>query len=103
MNLKEMYSSKDYQSYTESKLGNDLFINDADRASRMHEAAEEGCEGSTHAEIIEDWREYLNALKITDEDECGYISQEDFDNITKEIDACEEWHQKNGSLHQQIG
>lgn len=32
-------------------------LNDPDRAERCHDAAEYGSDGSTHREIINDWRE----------------------------------------------
>jgi hypothetical protein len=101
--LPEMYNSREYESFISDKLGNDLFINDPDRAERIHDAAEDGVDGSTHQERIDDWRDFLNTLKIIDpEDETskGDITQQVYDSITVEIDACEEWHLKNGSLEQ---
>jgi hypothetical protein len=109
--LNEMYRSRGFQIFQESKLGNDLFINDPDRAKRIYDAAEEGCEGSTHAEVMEDWREYLDTVKIyipdmdTDVEDIAKcdITQATYDAILKEIDECEAWHEKNGSLHNEIG
>ena len=101
--LTEMYGSREYEYFISDKLGNDLFINDPDRAERIHEAAEWGTDGSTHQEIIEDWREFLELQKIIDpEDEdttAGDITQETYNNISSEIDGCEAWHDKNGSLN----
>lgn len=104
--LEEMYGSMEFDAYISDKLGNDLFINDPERAERIHEAAEAGCDGSTHAEVIEDWRDFLNNLTLFDpeiEGDKGDITDEDYTRIEAEIDACEAWHQKNGSLNQQIG
>lgn len=104
--LEEMYSSREYDAYISDRLGNDLFISDPDRAERIHEAAEHGTDGSTHAEVIEDWRDFLNSLKPIDPDfpeDGGEITEEDFDRIEAEIAACETWHEMNGSLNQIIG
>lgn len=113
--LEELYQSSGFDIFRESKLGNDLFISDPDRANRIHEAAEHGAEGSTHAEIMEDWREYLDQLKdehdrhawsIDDEaagDAYAAEIQTLFDSIAAEIDNCEAWHEANGSLHEEAG
>lgn len=90
--LGELWRSQEFQIFTESKLGNDLFINDPERANRIHDAAEHGCDGSTHAEHIEDWQEFLDDSELPDEIK---------ESIQKEIDACEAWHAANGSLHTQ--
>lgn len=102
-NLKELYSSRGFEIFTESKLGNDLFINDPERAERIHKAAEDGCDGSTHAEIIGDWREYLNQLDISDEYRNGDLTQDEFDSIEAEIDACEKYHEEKGTIWEEIG
>jgi hypothetical protein len=108
--LQEMYQSTEYQGYISDRLGNDLFINDPKRADRIYKAAEDGGDGSTHAEVIEDWRDYLNMLKVYDpecdepEDQARRdITLSVYDSISHEIDECEEWHSKNGSLYHQIG
>lgn len=110
--LSEMYNSSEYEWFISDKLGNDLFINDPERAERLHDAAEFGTDGSTHAETIEDWRDFLNTLKVFDPefdmDEDDDITKLDLsrydilletkETIEKEIASCEEWHEKNGSL-----
>ena len=69
-----------------------------DRCTRIYDGAEHGAEGSTHGEIITDWREAFGDF------------QRDFDlpekiinTIEKEINDCETWHEKNGSLETQLG
>jgi hypothetical protein len=101
--------------FRESKLGNDLFISDPDRADRIHEAAEHGCDGSTHAECMEDWREFMETLEsdfssqawgMDDEMEADAFTEAweaRRDALAEEIDACEAWHAKNGSLHSEVG
>lgn len=113
--IREMLDSRAFQTFQESKLGNDLFISDPDRAERIHDAAEDGCDGSTHAEHIDDWREFVDDVRDDamrqawnmDADEGREAVEHDVeawhDKITQEIDACEAWHEANGSLHEQVG
>lgn len=113
-NLSEMIRSSAFQSFQESRLGNDLFIDDPQRAERIHDAAENGCNGSTHGEVIQDWRDFLNdrySVVVYDSpyDADDLLDGKSFDitestraKIDKEIDDCEEWHIKNGSINQEI-
>lgn len=68
----------------------DLFINEPARGARVWEAAEEGAEGSTHAEIIRDWTRNAEA------------NLRDWPNVRDAIltaaEDCEAWHEVNGSL-----
>lgn len=105
-NLNSMLRSRAFESFQSDLLRNDLFLSDPERAERIHEYAESGSDGSTHAERIDDWREFLRSLKVIDAefpDDGGDISQDVYDAIESEIDDCEQWHEKNGSLHQIIG
>lgn len=106
----------DWQS---SKLGNDLFINDPDRASRIYDAAEDGCDGSTHAEHIEDFTEYADehytelerAAEYLDESVCSNLEltvllgeiEVAREALTADLERLEKWHADNGSLHEQVG
>lgn len=102
MTIDEMLNSREYQGFISDRLGNDLFLSDPDRADRMYEAAEDGCDGSTHAEVIEDWRTYAGILR----DQAGEDdeqAQAGIDDLEAEIDACEKWHDENGSLNEQLG
>ena len=91
--LEDMYRCKEYAEFNADRLGNDLYINDPDRADRCDEAAEYGSDGSTHAEIIEDWREFLDMIDV---------SQKTRARIASEINRCEKWHIKNGSINQSV-
>lgn len=87
-----------------------------DRYNRCMDAAENGSDGSTHAEHIEDLRDWMkevfrdigraaNKLVETDEEE---TEAEDIINAAytaceASIDECEAWHEKNGSLQTQCG
>jgi len=105
--LQDMYESNEYQSYMADKLGNQLYISDPERAERLQEAAEDGCDGSTHQEQIDDWKEFLDTLRVNDpeidEPGEGDLTQQQYDKISSEIDDCEAWHDKNGSLFSQRG
>ena len=101
--IDDLLAHPQWDGFIESKLGNDLFINDPDRAERIHDAAEDGCDGSTHAERIEDWRDFaemlFRSLSWDEREEVEPIH----DALLAEIDTCKAWHEKNGSLHEVIG
>ena len=44
MTLDQLINTDEFMMFISDKLGNDLFINDPDRADRIHEAAEFGCD-----------------------------------------------------------
>jgi hypothetical protein len=101
--IDELLNHPKWDGFIGSKLGNDLFINDPERAERIHEAAEYGSDGSTHYEIIEDWREFADMLFRSlpwDEREEAEPSS---DILHIAINQCKEWHEKNGTLHKQVG
>ena len=66
--LREMLDSEEWQAFESDKLGNSLYLEDPERADRIQEAAGGGCDGSTHGEHIDDWREFLGCLSIIDPD-----------------------------------
>jgi hypothetical protein len=105
-NLDDLIRSDGFQAFDSDRRGNQMFLDDPERADRCYDAAENGSDGSTHAEIIQDWRDYLGTLKVIDPEfpeENGDITEEICNTIISEIDTCEEWHAKNGSLHEQLG
>lgn len=77
------------------------FVNEPERANRCNDAAEEGCDGKTHAEVIEDWREAFSAW-IRDmrkwNDPERFIAA-----VNAHFDSVESWHERNGSLFTEIG
>ena len=91
--LSEMLESREFQIFMESKMGSDLFIMEPERAARCHEAAEDGGDGSTHGEIIADWREFLGEFHEWEPGGPGcyapYLPKEVLERINAEIDACE--------------
>ena len=88
--------SEAMESQREGVYGNDGWINDPERRERIEEAAEEGAEGSTHAEIIDDWRGALPYF-------CDYITEAIEKALDRHIDEIEAHHEAQGTLHNQIG
>jgi len=113
--VNELINHPSWDGFISDKLGNDLFINDPDRADRNYNAAEDGADGSTHAEHIEDWREFVDILEseasslinCADSDEEADKLQNELNDavefIRADIDKCEAWHVANGSIDEQIG
>lgn len=96
------------------------FINEADRAARCYDAAEVGCSGSTHSEVIDDFREFGDDLlrdqwrAIEYKMEQDDASPEDYEQaeaiftecetaFNADCDRLESWHEENGSLHESCG
>ena len=98
------------------------FINEPDRAARCHDAAAEGCDGSYHWEVIEDFREFGRDLlreawnlitnELCDLEEADYAlvyagAEAAFEECERRFEAdcdqCEEWHVKNGTINMQGG
>lgn len=94
MTLNDMLNSDAYQRWENSRLGNDLFINDPERAARIHEYAKEGLDGSTHDEVIQDWRDYIADADLPDAVK---------ESLMAEVDAAEQWYIDNGSITNVIG
>jgi len=76
-----------------------IILNDPDRFDRIMDAAESGCEGSTHYEVINDWRKALDDWRFARKNGCERI----LDAINAAIDAVETWHETSGTLHNAIG
>lgn len=77
------------------------FINKPDRAGRCADGTEDGCDGKTHAEVIEDWRECFDSFIS---DRRWHETPERFcAAVHAHFDSVEAWHERNGSLDQQIG
>ncbi len=96
MTLSEMIRSEEYRNWESETIQEFGFSNPA-LFDRIQEAASEGIDGRTHAEIIEMWRDYLrNNLSRT-------LSDEEYAALEKEIDETWDWHLKNGSLEQSAG
>ena len=97
ISLIQMYQSDNYQAYECDNLLNPQYhmINNTDiDVDNMIECNELGLFGVSHSDFIESWRDYLN--NVSDyPDEIKEL-------IEKEIDDCQEWHIKNGSIDEII-
>jgi hypothetical protein len=91
--------------YLQGERRND-FIDYPKRADRCAEAVENGADGSTHAEIIDDWRAMFKIWlrDRTRKGEHSFHSHDRFeDGVNVRIDACEKWHEEHGTLEQEVG
>ena len=116
MKLEDFYNSEYFQAWdsdNRSTGGCGIILDDPERFDRMYEAAEFGSEGSTHAEIIQDWRDCLNTLKVVDPEfdepedcftdiEDGQILESNSAKLEKEIDDCMNWHVENKSIDNEL-
>jgi hypothetical protein len=78
-----------------------------DRFERCHDAAEDGSDGSTHAERLQDMREALGDW-LRDRRRASKLHFAEFPYrvetaVLAEIDAIELWHETNGSLFSEVG
>jgi hypothetical protein len=111
--LNAMLNSREWQNFESDKLGNNLCIEDPERFDRINAAAEEGFDGSTHREHIEDWRDFLDngGLRIFDteyndpqEDMNKYdLTDKNIEALKAEIDECELRHIQHGTIDKQVG
>jgi len=101
--INDLLNLREWDSFIGSRLGNDLFISDPDRADRMHEAAEHGVDGSTHYEIIEDWRDFARDLFRSLSMDESEDEEKNYETLMDEINSCEEYHDGIGTLHNQVG
>jgi len=100
--LQDLYTSEEFMIWQDQNLGNQLFLTDPDRANRIQRYSEDGAIGSTHREIIQDWRDFLSTLEVEDEDfpedNKFDLTQAQLSSIEKEIDECEKYHIDNKSI-----
>jgi hypothetical protein len=82
----------------------DLYLSDPDRADRCDAAAEHGADGSTHREVIQDWRDAFSAyLRDRHRNRRSEFPYRFESAVTAHFDACEDWHITNGSIDEEIG
>lgn len=98
--LRDLYSHPDFRPFPQSSDG---WINDPERMERCHDAAEDGCEGSYHSEIIQDWRDFLDTLSADAARKIEFGELEDDEEIEAEIDTCEAFHEAQGTLYSEVG
>jgi hypothetical protein len=81
----------------------ELLLSDPERANRMYDAAENGADGSTHQEVINDWRDAFRAFIRDRRTGSGNDPERFMAAVEAHFDSVEEWHQTNGSLYQEVG
>jgi hypothetical protein len=96
------------------------FINEPERAARCHDAAADGCDGSYHWEVIDDFREFGSELlqeswglivhELEDQEQPATIwrgAEVGHDGCVEAFNKCcddlEEWHRQNGTYEEQCG
>ncbi len=92
--LDDMIRSNGFQCWQSDNLGYDMYLSNPERKDRIEAAAEECADGSTHAEVIQDWRDYL---------EQSNLSRSEKFIIGKAINRYEKRHEKAGTLNDEIG
>ena len=104
--LSDLYSHPDFLPFGSSS---DDWLHDPERMERCWDAAVMGADGSTHREIMGDWREFLERLndeasrKVWQLDRVSAEIERRVAAIHAEIDACEAWHVEHGSIDEQSG
>lgn len=91
--LDDLLNSREYDSMRFGSSSDDWFY-DAERMERVTREAIDGGDGSTHGEHIQDWRDCLELLELSDDVRLS---------IQSEIDDCEEWHTQNGTINDIVG
>lgn len=101
MDISEFLETEFWQAWNEENRscgGAGMILSDPARFDRCWDAAESGAEGSTHGEIIDDWRRAARSAWLRE-----VLTDGDYEELTGDIDACEAWHEKNGSLDVEVG
>jgi hypothetical protein len=74
-----------------------------DRYDRCYAAAEDGGDGSTHAEGLDDMRDaFSDWIRDRSRGRWGTLDRLE-SAVRAEVDAIEQWHAEHGSLYQEIG
>jgi len=93
---------EDLQVFTSERDGD--YINEPERASRCNDAAEEGCDGKTHQDVIQDWRDYFSQWTRDHKTGSWYSSPDRFTGaVEAHFTLTEMYHEFAGTLTQEIG
>lgn len=96
----DWFIRSDYMDYRQFGSSSDMWIQDAKRAQRCWDAAEFGCDGSTHGEHIQDLRNAFKEWLRDHKSEGEHARFEDA--VTMYLDELESWHEMHGTLDQQV-
>lgn len=102
--IRDIINAPDFHPFPRSS---DAWIDDPDRMERCNNAAVHGKDGSTHAETLDDWRDYARekyrearrALDYDDEAGEARLGEQEA-RLDAELDALEARHEQHGTLHQ---
>jgi hypothetical protein len=93
------------QNWSAAKDGD--YFNEPERAERVAAAAENGAYGATHAEVIEDLREAFDQWFSYDRQKSADADFHSLDRFEAAVhahfDAVEAYHEKAGTLWQEVG
>lgn len=92
------FLASDWFNHWDADNRNEMDFKNPERAARLHEAAEDGSDGSTHGERIGDMADALNAAWR--DGELGPLTTR---RLQMEADALQEWFANRGELDVQIG
>jgi len=98
MTLNDFLNSDYFQNYEHDFFNTNIyFMYDNKTIDRIFEAREDGCDGRTHFEVIDLWRDSIDCAWHDD-----VVTEKEYDDVVAEINKCELWHCENGSLFQTI-
>jgi len=95
--LFDMFLQSDYWMAYKESIKSSLSYSDTDRCERTHQASKNGSDGSYTYEVIEDWIQAVNDWGM----DTGYYRISEC--MLESIADCENWHERNGSLYNQVG
>lgn len=94
MNLNDILQSEGYMAWYSDQMNN-LALDNPERLDRCEAGCENGIDGSFHAEVMSGWQTYLEVN--------ADISEREYHEISLEIQDCWDWHDKEGSLYDEVG
>ena len=98
MKLSDFLETEYWQNWNDRNRDHDIEFANLERWERCQKAAEYGCDGSTHREVIQDW---LACLDERDADlEFGPLTVQ---RLMIEAENTQKWHEQNGTINDQIG
>ena len=98
MKLNDFLETEYWQNWDDRNRDHDIEFANLERWERCQKAAEYGCDGSTHREVIQDW---LACLDERDADlEFGPLTVQ---RLMIEAENTQKWHEQNGTINDQIG
>lgn len=82
--------------HVEFGSSSDDWIHDSERMGRCSDAAEDGADGSTHSEILQDYRDTFDRVIPS---HCERLQRA----ANAWVSELERWHIANGTIDEQVG